>query len=257
MLTLLVILFSFILGSCVGSFLLVVVERSEKNKSFLWGRSQCDFCHHTLNLGDLVPLFSFLALGGKCRYCQKKLSMSYWIVEAVSGVLFVLPVLFLSHLSLVSWFIIGGWWILLSSFFIIFLSDFWYGIIPDGATLIITLLGVLRAWFILHTLPLALLTGVGSCLIFLTLFLLTRGRGMGLGDVKLAGALGLLLSWPQITVALYSSFISGALLALVLIIQKKKKLHGSTLAFGPFLVVGALIALTYGDMIWNWYIHLL
>ncbi len=247
---------SFILGICVGSFLLVVVTRLAENKSFLSGRSACDACGHTLSPFDLVPLFSYILLKGHCRYCHSVLSPFYWIVELVTGFIFALTSLSLMPLlpSVLFFEMLIGMWFVIGGLEVIFFSDLWYGYIPDGATILIGIIGILHAWQF-HALFSSLFAGIGAGLFFLLLLVGTKGRGMGWGDVKYVVAMGFLLGIGSTLVGLYIAFITGALVALALVIFHKMKLRGSTIPFGPFLVFGTLAALTYGEVLWKWYLH--
>lgn len=213
----------------MGSFLNVLIDRLPKRKNVLTGRSVCDHCNKTLRWFELIPLLSFLIQGGRCRRCSAKLSWQYPIVELVTGVSFALgvnPLLF-------------------SSLLVIFVADFKYQIIPDSMV-VFGLLGVLLQghpfW----------ISAFGASLFFLLLWLVTRGKGMGLGDVKLAFLMGLLLGYPKIVVAGYLAFLTGAVVGVILILLgiKKPKDH---ISFGPFLILGTLIALVWGEKIIEWW----
>lgn len=254
----------FIFGLIVGSFLNCVIYRLEHKElsSFVRGRSFCPHCKHTLYCWDLIPIFSFLILKGKCRYCQKKISWQYPLVEIAIALLFLLifnynPIatLFQSitilYLLLVSCFL-----------FIIFVYDLKYFIIPDKVifpaiitALIYNLFQLLATHYSLSTILNFLYAAFGAAGFFLIIFLISKGKWMGFGDVKLAFFMGLLLGFPNILVALFLAFLIGAIIGIGLILAKRKHLK-SELPFGPFLVTGTFIALFWGQTIAYWYLNL-
>ena len=253
----------FLIGLFVGSFLNVLVDRLPRDESVIGGRSHCDKCKKILKLYDLIPLFSFLYLRGKCRYCRTPLSFYYPVVEMTTGALFVLALKFTSEESLRNTsevaegllrggsldFVIAGYYLfIISSLIVIFFTDLKYGIIPDK--IIFPAIIISFSYLILNTQYLILphiLSAVGASLFFLALFLITKGRGMGFGDVKFSFLMGLVLGFPGIAIALYIAFLTGALIGCILIVWKKKKLSGTKIPFGPFLVFGTVIALFFGE----------
>lgn len=240
------ILFFFIIGVFFGSFLNVIIDRIPRGESIWVGRSHCDFCHHTLSWLDLFPLFSFLLLQGKCRYCHKFVGWKYPIIESVTGLLFAATYFFLQTSS------IGILLITLSivnCLIVIFFIDLFDGIISNS-TLLVLLVCTIVNIFLLHQSPLiSFLSASGACILFLLLFFVTRGKGMGFGDVKYAFVMGLLLGFPFIITGLYVAFLTGALVALILVIGRKKGMK-STIAFGPFLVLGTAVHIFFGAQLW-------
>jgi len=241
----LVPLFLFILGLCIGSFLNVLADRLPNDRSIL-GRSKCDSCRKTLKAIDLIPIVSFVYLRGKCRFCHTSLSYQYLFAEILTGSMFVLTYLLIFPLGIVN-FIVAL--IIISCLIAIFFADLRYGIIPDelvavGVISLIVWLGIFeQGLFINH-----LLAGIGAGLFFLMIFLFTRGRGMGFGDVKLAVLLGLFLGFPDIVLALYIAFLTGGGTGIILILWKKKRLK-SSVPFGPFLILGTLITFYFASLI--------
>ena len=140
--------------------------------------------------------------------------------------------------------------IIISSLIVVFFTDLKYGIIPDKV-IILAILASLLYVFILHNsyFIIHLLSGIGALLFFFFLFLLTKGRGMGFGDVKLSFLLGLVLGFPGTLISLYIAFLTGAIIGCILIIWKKKKLIGTKIPFGPFLVLGTLVAIFFEEQI--------
>ena len=239
----------FLFGLIVGSFLNCVIYRLEIGKSFLGGHSFCPYCKHELTWHDLIPVFSFLMLKGKCRYCQKPISIQYPLVELSTALLFVLifnsqNLFNTSYLLLTTCFLI-----------VIFVYDLKHYIIPDKVIFPAILTSFL---FLLTTnslLPNTILSAFGASFFFLLIYLISQGQWMGFGDVKLSFLMGLHLGFPNILVALFSAFFTGAIIGLILIVQNKKTLK-SMVPFGPFLVFGTFLAMLYGEPIINWYYNL-
>lgn len=255
-------------GLTIGSFLNVLIYRSVHDESFVTGRSKCPHCKKQINWYDNVPLLSFVFLHGKCRQCKKPISWTYPAIEFITAGLFVW------------WYAIGftffrltqqpliilqrGFWLCVGiSFIVIFFADLLYGIIPDGMVIFLTGLGLLyRAvlyWFgVMQPIDFWLTLGVSvwAVLMFAFLHWVTKGRGMGMGDVKFVFPLGLILGWPGMVLGVFLSFIIGAIVSLSLIAFGKKKFK-QTVPFGPFLVAGSLVTLIFGERIIAWYVSLL
>ncbi len=258
----------FLLGLCVGSFLNVLIDRLPTGENPFKGRSRCDHCKKKLRPLDLVPVFSFIFLRGRCRYCHKKLSIQYPLVELASGLMFVLLFLYcVQNYSLLTGEIINvakfiSLLVVLCSFLVIFIADLKYQIIPDEM-LVSTVFG--SVFYILLQSPttesinflLQYFLGIAIAGgFFYAIYLLTKGRGIGFGDVKLAPVLGLFLGFPLIIVGLYAAFLTGAVVSTILIIGKFKR-WGQKIAFGPFLIFGAVVSFFWGNEILGWYISLL
>jgi len=246
----------FVFGLIVGSFLNCVIYRLGAGGSFLKGRSFCPHCKHTLSWPDLIPLFSFFLLKGKCRYCQKPISWQYPLVELTTGILFLLII----HYTFPN-FLLSIFYSLISSFLIvIFVYDLEHYIIPDKviypAIIITFVFNILNSYLLNHKSILSpLLAALGASAFFLTIVLMSRGKWMGWGDVKLAFLMGLFLGYPNILVALFLAFFIGAIVGLILIALGKKTLK-SEIPFGPFLVTGTFLAIFLGEKILNWYLNL-
>lgn len=239
----------FIFGLFIGSFLNVIIDRLPRNETFLKGRSHCEFCKHTLSWMDLIPFVSFLFLKGKCRYCRKKLSLRYPLFEILTATLFVLTTLqlqlFIIHYSL---FIILFYLFIVSCLIVIFFIDLKDGIIPFQIVIPAILITFIYLIFLSPASLLShLFSGLGAFIFFLLIFLFTRGRGMGFGDVIYAFFMGILLGFPLIILGLYTSFLTGAIISLILILWRKKKFRGSTIPFGPFLVLGTYLSMLWGE----------
>lgn len=258
----------FFFGTAIGSFLNVIVDRIPRGESFLYNRSYCEHCRKNLAWYDLIPLISFLLLNGKCRYCHTPISALHPLIEAVTAVLFVLTasVLFSSpSLSYFSQFIAGVYYFfLISTLIIIFFIDLKFGIIPFkvvSLAILVTCCWYLLAPFLdyagsniqstllLNTFPNVILSALAVFLFFFLLFLVTKGRGLGFGDVVYVLLMGFVLGFPKIILGLYIAFLSGAFISLILVIVGKKKMKGGTIPFGPFLVFGTIVSLFWGQML--------
>lgn len=272
-----ILLYSFIIGAMIGSFLTAWIWRERHGKSMLEKHSVCPDCKHELGPRDLVPIFSYLIQGGKCRYCHKKISSEYIIIELCTATLFVLA----------TWYLGGVWaiwniWGLVSLVFVwsvvallvaLFVYDLkWYEL-PDiwtlggsALTAIVTVIAVVfkqpLLWQPLPATHYALLTtaisGLGAALFFYAIVWgsekILKKPGMGLGDVKLALLMGLFLGFPAIVIAIYLAFILGAVLSLILIAGKQKS-WGQAVPFGPFLIVGTLLSLWLTPLLSTWYLQ--
>jgi len=254
-----IILIGFI-GLAVGSFVNVLIDRLPEGENVLIGRSHCDFCKKTLRWYELIPLFSFLIQRGRCLRCHKKLSIQYPIIELVAAIGFlILYSLFPSPPAggEGSFILLFSYWIIYLSLLVIFVADLKTFIIPDSMV-VLGLIGVmLRNFFTInHQLFTInyLLSALGASLFFLGLWYITKKKGMGLGDVKLAFLLGLLLGFPQIIVALYVAFLTGALVGVILILRGKKSLK-SHVPFGPFLILGYVVSVIFGAQLYALWSH--
>lgn len=244
----LTLIFLFFLGLTVGSFLNVLIDRIPKGQS-IFGRSCCDHCRKTLSWLELIPILSFLIQKGRCRSCHQKIAWQNPLVEATTGTLFVLIFLKVApdYFSVVFYLMLFS--LLLASAVI----DLKTGLLPDILTLptilvavpylLISSFGIRYLTFFQASYIIVrhLLTALGTGLFFYLIVKLTRGRGMGGGDVKLAFLMGLVLGFPKIVIALYAAFLTGAVVSLILVVLGKKK-FGQTIPFGPFLVLGIYLA---------------
>ena len=237
----------FFLGLSIGSFLNVVIDRLPQNKNILRGRSSCDSCKKKLLWFDLVPVFSFINLAGHCRFCKQKINIRNPIVELITGILFVLTFFYLFTSVTFDFIKFAFFLYIISSFIAIFFIDLKQGIIPDKIVYPAILLTFLYLIFYSPNLfANHLFPAVLSFLLFFLILLITGGRGMGFGDVKLSFLLGLFLGFPKIIAGIYLAFLTGAIVSIILIIWRKKAFRG-TIAFGPFLVLGGILALFLGE----------
>lgn len=235
----------FILGLVNGSFLNVIIDRLPKNLTIIKGRSFCDHCKKTLQPIDLIPVFSFFFLKGRCRFCHKKISPYYLIVELLSGLNFLLAYLFFppvlhQPLSFLNFLLILS---ITSLLIVIFFTDLKYLLIPDQILIFLLIATFLKIFlnpdFNFFTQS---ITAFASFSFFYAIAFLTKEKGLGGGDVKLSFIIGL-LNKPLLAIAsFYLAFLTGAVTGVILILTGKKK-FGQKIAFGPFLALGCYLAL--------------
>mgnify|MGYP001599760690 CR=1 FL=1 len=270
--------FLFTFGVIIGSFLNVVALRYSEDKNIfslahLGGRSNCQHCHQNLAWYELIPIFSFLLQKGKCWICLKKLSWQYPLVELASGLIFLLPLYFINYqLPITNYQLLSSviWIAAFLIFLLIWAIDFRLYIIPDELNFLLAILGLILidaqnlygsfsefsgSFLGSYSALFGLRSGVwqnhiGAMLIGAgivgIIILLTRGNGMGMGDLKLMAALGLLYGWPDILFIFMFASVIGAAVSLVLMLARKKTMK-SSVPFGPFLVMGAASVFFFGE----------
>ena len=237
-----------ILGVMFGSFLNVLIYRIPKKEEFVKTSSHCMKCNHKLAWYDNIPLFSWLSLGGKCRYCKEPISKQYPIVEAINGILWLVIFLLqgltptailtaamasgLLALSIIDWRtyeIANGWHV----FFLILGA---INLALDYQNWLTYVIG-----FFCVSIPLLLI------------YIISGGRAIGGGDVKLMAACGFLIGWQNALLALVVGCIVGSVIH---ILRMKITKEGHVLAMGPYLSIGILTAALFGAPIINWYLSL-
>jgi prepilin signal peptidase PulO-like enzyme (type II secretory pathway) len=231
------------LGLMVGSFLAAFSFRLPKNISVARGRSFCPHCKKQIAWYDNIPLLSFLILLGRCRNCKKNISLRYPLIELATGLGFFFislnyyPNVFLMIFNL----------LIYSLLVLIFVIDLEHQIIPDS--LIFFGILVFTLYLIISNQPhffQPIFAGLLAALFLMILHLITRGRGMGLGDVKFAVLGGMITGLNLMPVWLFASFLTGGLAGIILILAGKAGLK-TKVAFGPFLVIGLLLTLIWGE----------
>lgn len=262
-----------VVGLCFGSFVNALVWRvheqdaAKKGKkgsgglSIAKGRSMCPDCKHPLAAMDLIPVLSWLALKGKCRYCGKPISIQYPLVELLTAVLFVaLYVWWPVPLTDIQKVIFVLWLALATGFMALIVSDFRWMLLPDRilypssalAALIAVITAVAAdkpAIAILNTV-LAVAVGGG---IFYVLFQLSKGKWIGGGDVKLGWMLGLVAATPaRSMLMIFGAAFLGTLASLPLLFTKRMK-RTSLIPFGPFLIIAAIFVQLFGHTVLAWY----
>lgn len=237
-----------LLGLAVGSFLNAVIYRLHVGVSFVKGRSYCPLCKHDLGFWDLIPVASFVFLKGKCRYCGKKISWQYPLVEIGTTLVFV---------ALYAGFGLGEVFFvyLVYSIFLIllFVYDLRYYLILDKVSVPALVIALPLSYFVLKISIASLLIGmlIGGGF-FLLQFVVSRGRWIGGGDIRLGVLMGAMLGYQQLLVALFGAYVIGSVVGTALIISKRKKWK-SAVPFGTFLSVGAILAFFFGQAIIDLY----
>lgn len=259
------LVFVTVIGLTFGSFIGVVTKRLPRKEPFVLGRSHCPKCGSKIAAWDNIPLISFVLLGGRCRHCNKPISFRYPLMEAGTAFVLIVSYLVLRNCGLGGISVACGFgyslgnlaYPFLSVIFLltisIFVIDFEKRIIPDE----LVFLGLGITW-------LALILGKGvpyygnlfagflSGLFLLCIHLATRGRGMGLGDVKYAIFAGTFLGLANALIWLFLAFLTGAVVGVILILLGRTKLK-KQIAFGPFLAVSFVVAAFFGDSLLAWF----
>jgi leader peptidase (prepilin peptidase)/N-methyltransferase len=238
----------FLFGIVIGSFLNVCIFRIPNHETVVTERSHCMRCGYQLSWYDMVPVFSWLFLRGRCRKCKEPISPQYPIIEAMNGMLYLLV------------FVVNGFSVqsilycfLMSALLVLSVIDWRTYEIPIGINIFILCLGILQVitdyknWmnYLAGFLCISILLEV--------ILLLSRGRAIGGGDVKLMAAAGLLLGWKRIILAFLLGCILGSVIHLL-----RMKISGAdrVLAMGPYLSAGIAIAALWGTQMLNWYLNL-
>lgn len=236
-----------VLGLCFGSFLNVLIYRLPRGLGFVKGRSFCPKCKKKILWFDNVPLISYVLLRGRCRFCRSPISLCYPLVEVVCGILTLLVVnKFFFSISTLDPFLLFLSLLLVWGLLVIFFIDLKHQIIPDK--IVFPLILLYSIFIVFNGNYSFLAAGIFSFVFFFLLYLITRGRGMGFGDVKLAFLMGLSLGFSGVIVAFYIAFLTGALTGVILILLGKAK-FGQKIAFGPFLAFSTIIVLLWGEKI--------
>ncbi len=248
---------SAVLGLCVGSFLNVVIYRLPNNMSLATPNSHCPTCKYELRWYDNIPVLSYLMLGGKCRSCKTHIPFRYTAVELANTVfwLFCVGLFWEKSIPLACIYMA-----VLSVFLCVFFIDLEHMIIFDRFQIILLVLAIASIFFdkdygwLSHVIG-----GVGGfavfCLIAWSFEKLTGKEGLGGGDVKLVGAVGLLLGWERLLLGVLIATIPASVIMLIL--SKGQKGESREYPFAPFLVVGFTISIFFGAQIIGWYLSLL
>jgi prepilin signal peptidase PulO-like enzyme (type II secretory pathway) len=276
--------FLFLFGASIGSFLNVLALRYDPDKPLfaresIGGRSRCPMCAAELRWFELIPLLSYLLQGARCRSCGKYISAQYPIVEIISGFIFVLVPLRLHSLpgASLSYYAPFLWILVFLTLLLVALIDIRLDIIPDEANVFLFFLGFLLLLASLRTFSftggsfvggyaflfgldtniwLSRLYGIlAAALFFSFLILVTRGKAMGVGDLKLGIVLGAVFGWPDILFVLALSFIVGSVFGLGVVIARRKTLK-SFLPLGPFLALGSALVFFAGYNLLHFYFQL-
>ncbi len=243
----------FIYGITIGSFLNVCIFRIPKEESIVTVGSHCMSCNHKLKWYDLFPVFSWLFLKGKCRYCGEPISSQYPIIETVNGILYIVV------------FAVNGWnwesilWcIVTSSLLVISMVDYRTLLIPVGAEIVILIAGIVHLVMNLEQWPYYVIGFFFASLFLLLCALLFRAAtgksGLGFGDVELMACAGLCIGWGHALMAIIIGSVLGTIIQGVIILVTK---DGKKFAFGPYLSLGVFCAMLWGDYLYQWYMSLI
>ncbi len=281
---------SFVFGLAIGSFLNVLACRYDPekfllNKESLGGRSACPKCGNKLKWFELIPLLSFIILRARCRNCQSRISFEYPLVEISSALIFTLVPWGLSRLPFFNFFGLStSYWLLTASYILVLetlllitLIDVRLKLIPDELNIFLVCLGFIIGFFsrihfdyvngsfvgsyaaifglrgnvwINH-----IVASIVAAVFFGFIIFITRGKGMGMGDLKLIAALGLVFGWPDIIMIAALSFIVGSIFSLPALVFRKKHLK-SFIPFGPFIATAAAIVFFFGEDLMHLYFSL-
>ncbi|MFH1226190.1 MAG: prepilin peptidase [bacterium] len=251
------IILSFLLGLAVGSFLNCVIFRLEKGEKFWHGRSHCFSCQKELGFRDLIPIFSFIRQKGRCRFCRKKISWQYPLVELATAVLFSATVLLRLDSGLA---IAYGWlfrdWLFIAFLIIIFVYDLKYYLILDKVIVPAIIIALAFNLILGLTWQSLVLGGLIGGVFFLFQFLVSRGRWLGGGDIRLGVLMGAVLGWPGVAIAITLAYFIGSIFSLILLALKKKSWQ-SQLPLGTFLTIATVITMFWGQEILRWYLNII
>ncbi|NLO08596.1 MAG: prepilin peptidase [Clostridiales bacterium] len=248
-----------IYGILIGSFLNVCIYRIPEELSVVTGRSHCTNCNRKLKWYELVPIISYIFLLGRCRSCKSHISIQYPIIEALNGLMYVLVFYFYGWDSIYALLLSIVYCFVISALIVLSVIDFRTNIIPPGINIFLLVMGlaaVMIKYFesgrgtdvvLDHTIGFFAIS-----LFLLLIYYATKGLAIGGGDIKLMAAAGLLLGWELVIVAF---FLGCILAAIIHPLRMRIKNVGRSLAFGPYLSVGTVLALYFGRQMISWYIE--
>lgn len=240
-----------IAGLLIGSFLNVCISRLPGGESLLVPGSSCPCCQHLLQWWELIPLLSFLLAKGKCRYCQCPISWRYPLVESLTAAVFAALLWCCGPVpELIRPLLLG------SGLIVISFIDLEFYIIPDRILLFLLIGYILTIPFYTMVSPAEMVLGAVTGGALLLLPALLYPGGMGGGDIKLAVLLGLYLGWQLVLLAIFVAALAGSLLGIAIHKFRNKGIK-EPIPFGPFLALGALVAIMCGNELLNVYIQLL
>jgi leader peptidase (prepilin peptidase)/N-methyltransferase len=268
----------FFLGACIGSFLNVCIFRIPRELSIVHPRSSCPTCGHMIAWHDNVPMLSFIMLRGSCRHCGSPISPRYWIVELLTGTLFLLAWMKLRLVAgetplgmetVYDWPLVPIYWVVISLFILGTFVDFEHLIIPDRVTLGGVVIGLILSplvpslhgethWFAaLKWSAIGAAVGGGSLwLVAIVGRWIFKKEAMGFGDVKLLAAIGALFGSKAVFFTILASSLAGSIVGIALVATGRSNMQ-SRIPFGPYIVLAALVWLYWGARFWTWYTDLI
>jgi leader peptidase (prepilin peptidase)/N-methyltransferase len=244
----------FLLGLCIGSFINVVAYRLARRESIIFPGSHCPHCMHRIAFYDNLPLLSYIILKGRCRHCQKKISVQYPIVEFIAGVILPLS-FFLSGFSL-RFYATSLFFYLLLPLFIIDLRS---QVVPDKITIPGIVAGFAFSFFLPDLTWYDSLIGiaVGGVMILIIAVAgkwVFKREAMGMGDAMLFMLVGAFLGWQKVLLTLILASVLGSIVGLAIVAKKRKKF--TVVPFGPFIAVAAVISHFWGTFLIAKYLSL-
>ncbi|WKZ24977.1 MAG: prepilin peptidase [Patescibacteria group bacterium] len=249
-------------GLIIGSFLNCLIWRLYAGETLL-GRSYCPHCRVNIGWYDNIPFLSYLILLGKCRHCRKSIHWHYPLVEVLTAGIFALVFYYLSRFNGLAfdwdwtvWLTLARDLFIVCIFLVILIMDMRWYVVSDLVTIpaivIITVINLLLgySWSIIG---LGALVGGGF---FLLQYLISRGRWIGDGDIRIGLLLGVFFGWPMVISSIGLAYGLGAIAGIILLITRKKKAH-SMMPLGSFLAIGGIISIFLGEFLVNWYLRLI
>jgi len=242
----------FIIGLVIGSFSNVCIYRIPRNESIVRPGSHCPQCSKPISFYDNIPVISYILLKGKCRYCGQPILLQYPIVELATGLFYLALYLFYGFQPITIVYMI-----LCTLLIIISFIDLKERIIPDVLSLPFIFIGFILSFFLKTLSPidslLGILAGGGSLLIIaIAGTYLFKKEAMGGGDIKLAAMIGAFLGWQLTLLALFLGFFLGSIIGVIVLIINKGK--SDIIPFGPFIALGAMLSIFWGQAIIYWYL---
>ncbi len=256
--------FLFLLGAAMGSFAGAMAWRLHTKRNMVNDRSECEHCHHKLSVMDLLPIVSWLVLGGKCRYCRAQISPLALFSEIALAVIFTISFLFWPF-GFASWqaeALFAIWLVYMVILDILTIYDIRWMLLPDKLVVPLIIIALLDA-----ALRVSLMQGVnfGTYLMYMfsglialpgiygLLYVVSKGKWVGLGDIKLGVFMAIVLGWQKSFLVLCLGNILGLAIILPGLILGKLNIK-SRIPFGPFLILGFILAGLFGDSLINWYL---
>lgn len=241
------LVFVFIIGACVGSFLNVCIYRIPEGKSVVTGSSHCYACGHQLNFIDMLPVLNYFILKGRCRYCGTNFSLQYPLVEFITGFMYLA-----AYLKFYNNWTTLLLWVFFSLLIVVTIIDLYHRIIPEGILLTGIVLGLpLAGLQSVDKLVSGLIGLLVAGIIMLIIAIISKG-GMGGGDIKLSTVMGLYLGWQGVLLALFLAFLIGGITGIFLLLTGRKG-RKDVVPFGPYLALGGLLAVMWGQELLAWY----
>ena len=252
----------FLFGLAIGSFINALVYRLHAKKKWIRGRSICPKCKHQLAWHDLIPIISFVLLKGHCRYCHKKISLEYPLVELATAVIFI--AIYLStffhiqpepQLSIINYQLLINLFIA-SILIIVFIYDLKHYLILDKVIVPAIVIVFIANVFLNKSWLGMLISAFAISVFFLLQFLISKGKWIGLGDLRLGFFMGVVLGWPNALAALFLAYILGSIISVILVLIKAKNWQ-SQIPFACFLCPATFIVMLWGSQLLQWYLKIL